>query len=238
MTVQTHFGATAVPRDAVLAWEAKRTRVQLRKLGASTSGDLDTLRTALAAQKQRLGRTAIEQRLARQIAISDLVTRLVARASRGRRRLCQVELFVPGARADDLITWYEAKLTADDEAAFLSACPDHHLFRPITEPHGQEVWETPGGLPIACRFLFELDTTDGVRTPVDPSYPVQLTGIARIADGTAIGAIRHQFRDEPGGARALLTVEFPYLIGPIVPSAHRWHLACEFANWIEAAARA
>jgi hypothetical protein len=55
-------------------------------------------------------------------------------------------------------------------------------------------------------------------------------------DGTLIGGIRHQFRDEGDGVRALLTVELPWLIGPIAPAAHRWHLACEFSTWLEAAA--
>jgi hypothetical protein len=32
-----------------------------------------------------------------------------------------------------------------------------------------------------------------------------------------------------------LCVEFPLLTAPHMIAAHRWHLACEFGNWIEAA---
>jgi hypothetical protein len=63
-----------------------------------------------------------------------------------------------------------------------------------------------------------------------------MAGTARLGDGTLIGGIRHQFRDDGDGVRALLTVELPWLIGPIAPTADRWHLACEFSAWLEAAA--
>ena len=48
-------------------------------------------------------------------------------------------------------------------------------------------------------------------------------------------AIRHQFCDEPDGFTARLTGEFPAATPPNLIRAHRWHLACEFSNWIEAA---
>jgi hypothetical protein len=32
-----------------------------------------------------------------------------------------------------------------------------------------------------------------------------------------------------------LTGEFPIATPPWLIRAHRWHLACEFSNWIEAA---
>ena len=59
--------------------------------------------------------------------------------------------------------------------------------------------------------------------------------MARTSDGVAIGGVRHQFRDTTDGFHARLTVEFPMpTIGRMV-KGHRWHLACEFSNWIEAA---
>lgn len=154
---------------------------------------------------------------------------------RNHRRLCQVALVAPGCAADRLPAWYMERAEAYDEPAFLAACPDHHLFRPTPDGR-QEVWETTGGSPIASRFFFTLDDTDALVTPADPAYPVQMAGAARLADGTLIGGIRHQFRHEDDGLRARLTVEFPWLIGPVAPAAHRWHLACEFSQWIEAAA--
>ena len=51
----------------------------------------------------------------------------------------------------------------------------------------------------------------------------------------AIGGVRHQFRDTPDGFLARLCVEFPRFTPRRVIAEHRWHLACEFSNWIEAA---
>lgn len=161
---------------------------------------------------------------------------MLARASRGRRRLSQVELLVPWAKADQLPAWYAEKAEADEEIVFLSATPDHHLFRPIKDPNRQEVWETTGGSPLASRFFIEIDSTEGLLTQPDATYPVQMAGCARLANGTVVGGVRHQFRDEQDGTRVLLAVEFPWLMGPAGPAAHRWHLASEFANWFHAAA--
>lgn len=231
------FGDTRIPRERVLDWEAKRARKGLERLGAPVpTGDVLVLREALAAAKAAAGRSATERTLARQISFSDRLTGRIAKASGARRAVSQVELFGPGIRAADLPDWYMQCSEADDENVFLRACPDHHLFRPTGEGTGQEVWETTGGSPFASRFFFTLGETDGLVTPIDPTYPVQMAGIARLADGTVIGGLRHQFRDEGDGTRALLTVEMPWLIGPYTPRAHRWHLACEFSGWMEAAA--
>jgi hypothetical protein len=233
--IQVWFGTKPIAQTDVQAWETKRAAKQLRSLGAPVSaGDLTVLRKALLDTKIRIGRDAIEQKLAREVAVSDRVTGALARWSGRRRRLSQVEIFVPGAKADQLPTWYAEHTDADDEASFLEACPDHHLFRTV-EGRGQEVWETTGGSPFASRFSIDLTDSEGLITPIDPSYPIQMAGAARLNDGRVLGGIRHQLRDETDGARVLLTVEFPWLIGPAMPAAHRWHLACEFTTWLEAA---
>jgi hypothetical protein len=50
-----------------------------------------------------------------------------------------------------------------------------------------------------------------------------------------MGGVRHLFRDETHGFRVRLTVEFPVTTPAHTIQQHRWHLACEFSNWIEAA---
>ena len=223
-------------RSEILAWEARRALKALRKLGAErpASSEVDALRVAVVEAKLALGREEIQRRLATQIRWSDRVVRAVARASGRRRSLCQVELFLPHGSANTFPTWYLDRAAADDEAAFLLACPDHHILR-LAKGGQQEVWETTGGSPLASRFFFTTDDVRHLATPADPTYPVQMTGAARLADGTLIGGVRHQFRDEAGGMRALLTVEYPVLMGPIPVALHRWHVACEFSVWAEAA---
>lgn len=234
--IQTWFNRKPVSRDQVHAWEARRVTANLRKFDLPVrTGDLSERRHALAQAKLELGRASVESTLAREVGISDRLTGMLAQASRGRRRLSQVELFAPGVRAEELPAWYAGRNEADDEGAFLTATPDHHLFRPAEDAKSQEVWEKTGGSPLTSRFFIELDCVEGLVSLPDPTYPVQMSGCARLADGTVLGGIRHQFRDEPGGVRVLLTVEFPWLLGPFGPAAHRWHLASEFANWLEAA---
>jgi hypothetical protein len=236
LPITAHIGAKTLTRSEVLAWEARRAAKALKQLGVPMpAGDVEERRAAIVAAKLALGRAEMERRLARQVAWSDRVTAILARRSGARRRLSQTELVVPGCTAALLPAWYERHARADDEPVMLAACPDHHLFR-LADDGSQEVWETTGGSPLCSRFFIKIDDTDGLITPIDPSFPIQLAGVARLADGTPIGGIRHQFRDEADGMRVRLTVEFPWLMGPYGPAAHRWHLAAEFSQWIETAA--
>ncbi|WP_280259454.1 hypothetical protein [Nocardia abscessus] len=71
--------------------------------------------------------------------------------------------------------------------------------------------------------------------PSDPTYPISVTGTATLADGTVIGGVRHQFRDEPGGGfRSRLAVAFPAAVPGLYIAEHQWHLACGSGNWITA----
>jgi hypothetical protein len=88
---------------------------------------------------------------------------------------------------------------------------------------------------MAARFFVDYDDLSSLKSEADPDYPVQVAGVARAPNGAAIGGVRHQFRNEGTGFHAKLTVEFPSLIMPSVVTGHRWHLACEFSNWIRAA---
>jgi hypothetical protein len=72
-------------------------------------------------------------------------------------------------------------------------------------------------------------------TPRDPGFPWDLSGVARDSGGRVIGGVRHEFRNVSGGFHARINVEFPRFIAPHMITQHRWHLACEFSNWIELA---
>ncbi len=116
----------------------------------------------------------------------------------------------------------------------IAALPEHYLI--ATDPSGrQEVIETNGGSPMAARFFIDYNDLSSLRSQPDSTYPIAVVGVARSPNGAAIGGVRHQFRNEGDGFRAKLTVEFPSLIMPSVVTGHRWHLACEFSNWIRAA---
>lgn len=230
------IGDRRVSRREVQEWEAGRAAKVCEKLGITPSAKtLAGRRDALVARKLELGHEELERQLARELWISTRSSRLITALSRGRRRLCTIELSGSGGSAEAMPGFYKTAMETGDEAALLAASPDHFLL--FEGDDGvQRVIETTGGAPLASRiFLDESDTTS-VTTKADPEFPVQWVAVGRgSVDGPPSGAIRHQFRDNAEGFRARLTIEFPALTPPNLVKAHRWHLACEFSNWIEAA---
>lgn len=233
--IKTLINGKEVPRTQVLAWEKKRAQVVLNKLGATpASDDLALLRQQLATLKQALGTRRMLHILRRELAVSDPMAVLTARLSFGYRRFSITELVSSRGSAEQFVAWLNERARLNDEAAMLAATPDHYVIQ--TNPDGsQEVVETNGGSPLAAHFYIDYTDLSSLRSPVDPAYPLQIAGVARSAGGVALGGVRHQFRNEGSGFRARLLVEYPLLILPQVLSGHQWHLASEFANWIEAA---
>lgn len=222
-------------RGDVLAWEARRAVVVAEKLGiVEGSSDVVTLRRVVVERKREFGHAGIERLLARELRWSDRIGRLGVMLSGRRRRACTIELTADAGAAELVPRWYHDVITANDEVPLLAACPDHYISR--THPDGaQEVIETTGGAPLAVRMFFDSSDLTTLVTPADSAFPTQWTAIARAADGSPLGGIRHQFRDAHDGFHARLTVEFPMTTPPHMIAAHRWHLACEFSNWIERA---
>lgn len=236
MTIRTFFAGQEIPRERVLQWELQRTLIVLKRLGGRPFGgeDLVTLRYQLLKRKLELGSDGIQRILRRELAIAQPVANLVARMSFGLRRYSVAELLADRGNAEEFAHWFLQRTALDDETAMLAAAPDHFVIR--TNADGaQEVIETTGGSPLVGRFLIDYQDLSSLSSQPDNSYSHQVAGVARAENGLILGGVRHQFRNEGKGFRAKLTVEFPAMIVPGAVSAHRWHLACEFANWIEAA---
>jgi hypothetical protein len=221
--------------DRVADWERGSVTKALRKLGTSPEGqDLERLKRQLLERKHALGHGGIRARLRRELALSDMVARLVAWMSRGRRAYSMIEIVSTVGTAEAFANWFGEVARLNREDVMIAALPEHYLI--ATDAAGrQEVIETNGGSPMAARFFVDYADLSSLRSEADPDYPVQVAGVARAPNGAAIGGVRHQFRNEGTGFRAKLTVEFPSLIMPSVVTGHRWHLACEFSNWIRAA---
>lgn len=224
-----------VDRAAIRAWEARRQAAVMRKLGmADRGGSFEARRKALLDRKLALGHEKLRDWLARDLRWSVAISRIAVRLSGARRRTSVCEIVVPQGSADGFAHWFNERTRLSDEPPMLDACPDHFII--ATDEKGRQVVaETTGGSPFATEFLVDYADVSGLATPANPGYPLQVAGVARLADGLAIGGVRHQFRQEGEGFRALLTVEFPWAVmGPMI-SQHRWHLATEFSNWIEMA---
>ncbi len=236
-TVTAEFGGKRYDRDAILDWEDTRIAAAAQKLGivAPSTGGTANRREALLDAKLDLGPEEMLRRLAKDIRWGDRIARIQARPARYRRRSV-TEMHSHRGSAAEFASWFEQATRSSDVAPMLRACPDHFVVRFGSD--GQEVVETTGGSPLTTRFTIDYDDISTLVTQADPAFDHQVAGVARASDGTAIGGVRHQFRDTRDGFAARLTVEFPMTTLPTMITAHRWHLACEFSNWIEAATAA
>lgn len=223
-------------RGAVHAWEDRRMAAVRRKLGLGLSAaPRAAQREELIARKQDLGHDGLRQILSRGLWWSEKITRFGVAMSGDRRRFSICEIAVAKGSADHFARWFADRNRLDDERAMIAACPDHYII--ARDAFGRQlVVETTGGSPLPGEFTVDYDDISSLQTRPDPDYPFQVAGVARLADGLAIGGVRHQFRQEGDGFRARLTVEFPARVTRHMISQHGWHLAVEFGNWIEAAA--
>jgi hypothetical protein len=235
LTINAVINGRAISRDEVLIWESKRLPKAARKIGLPVqNGDLARQKSEFTDRKLALGADEIRRRLACDIRTADVVARATTRLSFGRRATSVCEIQVVGGNAKDFVDWFTDTTRDDYARSMIAAHPDHFLID--TAPDGrQEVIETTGGSPLATRFFVDYDDTSPLVTPRNPDFAVEAAGVARTDRGLAIGGVRHEFRDEANGFQARLCVEFPLVTAPHMIAQHRWHLACEFSNWIEAA---
>lgn len=236
VTITAKMDGRSVSRAEVLAWEAIRAKKVCKKLGVTPpSDDIVALREVLVARKLELGHDALRRLLARELRLSERAGQLLTRLSRGRRRLCAVELTGTGGSGEAMPEHYRRAMKTADEAALLAACPDHYVL--CARPGGlEEIIETTGGSPLVSQIVLDERNISTVTTSADPAFPVQWVATGRIGTtGPVAGAIRHQFRDDGNSFTVRLAGEFPAATPPHFLRAHQWHLACEFSNWIEAA---
>ena len=253
-SVVTIINGQTLTRHDIELWESRRAKSVLKSLRSrlgvrawaelspheavaqAAAPALHTHRQTLTAIKTRLGHAGIYALFRRQIAISERVSRLAVRASRGRTIHSVTRIEAPNCSAVEFAAWFTGLITRNDEEQMVAACPDHYLLRGLADGR-QEVVETTGGSPMPTRFLVDYTRFETLSIPVHPDYPIQIAGQAHLDDGVIIGGVRHQFRDEGTSMHALLSVQFPATMSSSMAAAHRWHLATEFSNWIEASRR-
>ncbi|MFC9266188.1 hypothetical protein ACFTXJ_00130 [Streptomyces zhihengii] len=250
LLLTSYINGQRIDRTAVLEWEARRLKVAAARLdqylpaaltaelGALLDGSAPSVETvardreALADVKLQLGHDAIRDHFAADLAISGPMSVLAAATNQW--SASTIQLTSTRGSAQGFMDWFNTRINHNDQRAMLLANPDHYL---ITSPRSgaQEVIEVTGGAMLASQFFIDYTDNTGVPTPRDPLYPVQTTGWARTSDGTKIGAVRHQLRDNAkGGFTAQLAVSFPAALPSWMFTEHQWHLACEFSNWVTA----
>lgn len=234
MSITVYIDGKVFSREQVDAWERQRISAVMKIFGQQAkSEDLDVLRAKLVEIKQIIPYDQMVRRLRIGLALSSFSTGLMSALSFGKRRQCVIEMVVEGLSAKKASAGIEELMlqpTPENDAVNLSACPDHFVLRPLGDG-GLEVIETTGGSPFPMQFFIDYDDEHGLSIPRDTSYPFQSVGIARLKNGTAVGGVRHQFRDDVGGLRARLAVDFPGLAPSYFIREHQKHLACEFSGW-------
>lgn len=251
MTIDTYIDGRLVAPSDVQGWESRRASAVLKKLTTRVGklgtsellpgidlatldhADAHAMRDVLVTLKLRLGHAGLYAILKRELAVSERVARVAVTASRGGTTHCAIRLVAPDCSSSQFGAWFDGLTATNAEADMISACPDHYLLRGLADGR-QEVIETTGGSPTATRFLVDYATGDKVSIAANRDYPVQIAGQAVLDDGLVIGGVRHQFRDGNGAMEAMLTVEFPRVFPSRMVTEHRWHLATEFGNWVNA----
>lgn len=217
-------------RAAVLAWERRRMAIVRRKLGLSPSpGPIEQQREELADRKLALGHARVRALIRRGLWLAGKVSRLSVAMSGNARRFSVCEIKVATGSASHFVRWFDDLTALNREREMIVACPDHYII--ARDAVGRQlVVETTGGSPTPVEFWVDYADVSSLQTFPDTSYPYQVAGTARLSDGLVIGGVRHQFRQEGAGFRALLTVEFPGRMPRRMIAVHRWHLAAEFSN--------
>jgi hypothetical protein len=220
-----------IDRAAIREWEERRQTKVAKKLGI-VADSFESRRQALLKRKLELGHEELRRIFSTDLKVSGFVSRLLAKLSMGRRLYSICEIVVEQGSAEAFAAWFNDCTVNNCEALMIDSCPDHFII--ATESDGRQVvMEITGGSPFTAEFAVDYEDTSSIATPPDPTFPFQIAGVARLADGLAIGGVRHQFRQEGEGFRARMTVEFPRgTVGHMI-AQHRWHLATEFSNWIE-----
>lgn len=233
--LRTIIDGASLGRNAVLAWEDRRTAAVRRKLGLGrSSAPRSEQRREILESKLALGHQGLRALVKRELWMSEKITRWSVALSGDKRRFAVCEIEVATGSASRFARWFGDRNSLNDEVAMIDACPDHYII--ARDGQGRQlVVETTGGSPLSSEFTVDYSDIASLHTSPDPSYPHQVAGVARLSDGLAIGGVRHQFRQEGDGFRALLTVEFPGRVPLKMAAEHRWHLAAEFSNWIETA---
>lgn len=250
--ITAYWDGKAINRHQVKAWEARRLAAVWTKLTAKIGkdqahaiskredptiplSDLEQQRNALTALKLAIGHDQMKRLFAAELAFSARAAKIMTTLAGGKRKISAIEIHTDRGSAAQFVDWFFAVGHRAEESAMIHANPDHYVVTTLSDGR-QEVVETTGGAPAASHFFVHFGDFTGVEIPRDGQLPLAFGGRCCLPDGTMIGSALHQFRENPaGGWFAKLSIEFPFLLPPWLIRAHRWHLACEFSNWAEAA---
>ena len=250
LKISVSINGSTESRESVLQWEARRLQIVVERMNhhlpAALLDELLALtlrppksianitqeRQALADAKIRAGNYAMRQLVKPDVFISSLVS-LISKFVLSGWAISEIELTSNKGTAEGFAKWFNNKIQQNDELAMLMACPDHYLFgKAFTD--GQEVIETTGGAVLPSHFGINYNNSANLPINNDKNYPVQFNGAAINDFGMVIGGTNHLLRNKGTGFEVHPRIFFPSILPSFMIHEHRWHLACEFSNWITA----
>uniref|UniRef100_UPI00403F6744 hypothetical protein n=1 Tax=Candidatus Enterococcus willemsii TaxID=1857215 RepID=UPI00403F6744 len=232
-----------VSNEEVDAWEFKRLKYQYQffmKRGYDLTNPSEAPNIKLARKDMGRFKASIKPEQLRRILknrykIGNLISKMTALLSRGKRRYSMTEFFIPTTLSPERVMDDIKKIMLENtqEHLFMNLAtnPDHFVLLGIGD-NIQEVVEMTGGSPLPTRFFAHYGDESGLTSSRSEGYLVQLAGCAKLEDGTVIGGVRHQIKREENGIRFKALVEFPSMVPKFMLNKHQYHLACEFREWL------
>lgn len=197
--------------------------------------DIDAARSELGELKSSYPPEVFRKLLKRKYDVGNFASKIAVMLSR-RRKYSITEFVIPNSRKtpEEVMNSIEnIMLENTDEHLYMNLAtnPDHFVLI-STDKNIQEVVEITGGSPFPNRFFAHYGDETGLTSELGEGFKVQAAGAARLEDGTVIGGVRHQVKQEGDGLRFRALVEFPSLLPNYMIKQHQYHLACEFRQWL------
>jgi hypothetical protein len=208
--------------------------------------ELRASRRALLNLKTLLYQQPMLDLLRPQIEDADAYYRSLVAASEGKYRECRTDLKVRGLTMAQVMgsrqRWLQMSPEEMAKRKILPAHPEHYTIPIPADIHhqGEEgIVEVIGGRMARVRLLPPLQMTDippWVMDFGDPAYPRKKSTIGKLADGTVLFYILHEFRDTEVGCDLILRLLFPAAAPQVMFDEHAEHLAVEFRSFLRMAA--
>lgn len=248
LSLQTTINGDLISRAEVLEWEARRIQIVVDRMAhnypqavagelaaatirpATDISNIDAERDALADAKIEAGEQAMRDLLAQDVLVTTPFAEAAASSGAGWVK-SEIEIVTNRGTAERFSNWFDSKVFSSDQRPMLVACPDHYVLNPVY-PNGQFVLETTGGASLASQFTIDYDDTKVLPVERNNNFPVQYNGAAVNENGTVIGGTNHMIRTLDQGIHGRLIALFPASLPGSMIEEHRWHLACEWGNWI------
>lgn len=200
---------------------------------------LPEAKTALAETKERLGRDAIRDLYAKELAAADEMWKDIAANSREKENL-QAGLVDVEARGITLKQFMvcNQSLARENNLTLPSMMhPEHYSFE--AKAGGEQIIIETFGMYGNPTWMHLIPGKDSYRPiPLDHDTTMSMVGYTHLmSDNTNTKLIgMHQFKDWDEGLRVKLGVFLPEAAPRDMLEGHKWHLAVEFNNALHRAA--